>query len=197
MADHFTEKKWNDIYATYDQTESEQKTKAVFVLHEYSYLLPKFGIALDLACGLGGNAQFLANTGLQTHAWDISENAILRLQARCKKSGLSITTEVRNVEQQPPAAHSFDVICVSYYLERTIVQDIIAALRPNGLLYYQTFINEKVTDNGPGNPVYRLQSNELLALFSPLHVLIYQENGTVGDVKKGLRDSALLVAQKR
>ncbi|NNC68584.1 MAG: tellurite resistance methyltransferase TehB, partial [Gammaproteobacteria bacterium] len=78
-----------------------------------------------------------------------------------------------------------------------MVKDIIAALKPNGLLFYQTFIAEKVSDAGPSNPEYRLQPNELLESFSPLHVLAYQEHGTVGDVKKGLRDIAILVAQKR
>lgn len=197
MVDRYIEKKWNDIYATDDQSTLQNLSKASYVVQEYSYLLPKSGLALDLACGLGGNAQFLAGLGLQTHAWDISKNAISSLEASCIKKGLSITTETRDIEQQPPAANSFDVICVSYYLERTLTQNIIDSLRPNGLLFYQTFINEKVSDNGPGNPLFRLRPNELLTLFSPLHVLIYQENGTVGDIRKGLRDTAVLVAQKR
>lgn len=196
MVSHDIEKKWNDIYAT-DDPSTLQQTKAAYVLQEYAYLLPRSGLALDLACGLGGNAQFLANHGLQTHAWDISEKAIIRLQTFCKEKSISIITEVRDIEQQPPVGNSFDVICVSYYLERNLTQNIIDSLRPNGLLFYQTFIKEKVSDNGPGNPLYRLQPNELLTLFSSLHILIYQENGTVGDTSKGLRDTALLVAQKR
>lgn len=197
MVEHNTEKKWNDIYAACDPSMVQQKAKAAYVLQEHSYLLPTSGLALDLACGLGGNAQLLANLGLQTHAWDISENAITHLQSSCKEQGISLTAEVRDIEQQPPIENSFDVICVSYYLERLLVKNIIDALRPNGLLFYQTFINEKVSDNGPSNPSYRLQPNELLALFSPLHILVYQENGAVGDIRKGLRDTALLVAQKR
>ncbi len=197
MVDRYIEKKWNDIYATDDQSTLQNLSKASYVVQEYSYLLPKSGLALDLACGLGGNAQFLAGLGLQTHAWDISKNAISSLETSSIKKGLSITTETRDIEEQPPAVNSFDVICVSYYLERTLTQNIIDSLRPNGLLFYQTFINEKVSDIGPGNPLFRLRPNELLTLFSPLHVLIYQENGTVGDIRKGLRDTAVLVAQKR
>jgi 2-polyprenyl-3-methyl-5-hydroxy-6-metoxy-1,4-benzoquinol methylase len=201
MADRSTEKKWNAIYANSDHhnevTKHQQKTKAAFVLQEYSYLLPNSGKALDLACGLGANALFMAARGLQTHAWDISENAIQQLHAYSKEKGVSITTEVRDIEQLPPIINSFDVICVSYFLDRTLTKSIIDALKPNGLLFYQTFINEKITDNGPRNPLYRLQPNELLRLFSPLHVLVYQENGSVGDIKKGLRDTALIVAQKR
>jgi len=197
MTDHVSEKKWNEIYAAEHQTDSELETKAANVLQDYAYLLPSSGLALDLACGLASNAMFLAQCGLNTHAWDISTIAIERVQARCQRKNIFITTEVRDVEQHPPVLNSFDVICVSYYLERALTQDIITALRPKGLLFYQTFTNEKVSDVGPSNPQYRLQQNELLALFSSLHVLAYKEHGTVGDVKKGLRNVASLVAQKR
>jgi hypothetical protein len=50
---------------------------------------------------------------------------------------------------------------------------------------------------GPSNPNYRLSENELLKLFSPLHILHYQEYGQVGNTELGLRDMACLVAQKR
>ena len=73
----------------------------------------------------------------------------------------------------------------------TICNTVISALRANGLLFYQTFIHEKVTDEGPSNPAYRLGPNELLGLFSPLHVLAYQELGRVGDTGQGVRDSCL------
>jgi len=191
------EKKWNNIYTTQEQAESQLEIKAANVLQDHAYLLPKAGVALDFACGLGGNAIFLANYGLESHAWDISQIAMERLRAYCLKNNISIATEVRDIEQLPPAANSFDVICVSYYLERDLVNDIITALNPNGLLFYQTFIAEKVSDVGPSNPQYRLQPNELLTLFTPLHILAYQEYGIVGDVKMGLRDVATLVAQKR
>ena len=46
------------------------------------------------------------------------------------------------------------------------------ALKPQGLLFYQTFTHERVTDQGPSNPSYRLAPNELLELFAPLHVLV-------------------------
>ncbi len=197
MTENASEKKWNEIYAAESQADSELEPKAANVLQDHAYLLPSSGVALDLACGLGGNAMFLTNCGLNAHAWDISAIAIEKVQAHCQRKNISITTEVRDIEQYPPVSNSFDVICVSYYLERTLTQDIITALKPKGLLFYQTFINDKASDVGPSNPQYRLKQNELLALFSSLHVLVYQEHGTVGDVKKGLRNVASLVAQKR
>ena len=189
----YAKQKWDAIYATTNAAQIQPTN----ILVEYEYLLPTTGIALDIACGLGGNAIFLAQHGLNTHAWDISEQAIKKLAGFCESNNLQVKARVRDVQAHPPIANSFDVICVSYFLERDIVNNIIAALKPNGLLFYQTFINEKVSEHGPSNPKYRLGENELLDLFAPLHVLVYQELGCVGKTNQGLRDSALLVAQKR
>lgn len=189
--------KWNKIYATQNLLQRKLEESPALVLQQNAFLLPNTGSALDLACGIGSNAIFLAKSGLNTSAWDISAIAIESLQSYSQENNLGITAEARDVEQQPPAVNSYDVICVSYFLERSLAIDIINALKPNGLLFYQTFIEEKVTDAGPSNPEYRLQENELLTLFSPLHILSYQEHGKVGDIKKGFRDAAMLVAQKR
>lgn len=140
---------------------------------------------------------FLARRGLAAHAWDISGIAIDELQRLAQVENLEIQTSIRDVSERPPDPSSFDVICVSFYLERTITRQIIEALKPQGLLFYQTFIHEKVTDEGPGNPSYRLGPNELLELFAPLHVLAYREEGRTGDLQQGLRDTAWLVAQRR
>ena len=166
-------------------------------LQSHHFLLPEKGKALDLACGLGGNAIYLAQLGFNSYAWDISEQATERLKKYCDKNKLSLLIEVRDIEQRPPPKNSFDVICVSYYLERDLSQHIIEALKTNGLLFYQTFTEESISDTGPSNPKYRLQANELLDMFSSLHVLAYQEYGRVGDHSLGIRDTAQLVAQKR
>ena len=193
MVKSTAKEKWNKIYSS----ETPSDTKTSDVLSKYAYLLPKKGDALDLACGQGMNAKFFAARGFVTHAWDISEKAISNLNNDSQNSDLKLITEVRDVELNPPEINTFDVINVSYFLDREIINNIIAALRINGLLYYQTFIQEKVSDTGPSNPAYRLNANELLTLFSPLHILVYQELGCVGEVSKGLRDVAMLVAQKR
>ena len=195
MSDINAEDKWNKIYSAAEA--NIVKPQPTDVLENHACLLPEKGIALDLAAGLGGNAIFLAERGLNSHAWDISLQATNRLQRYCDENSLSLFIETRDVEQQPPSANTFDVICVSYYLERSLTQHIISALKPNGLLFYQTFIQDSVSDAGPRNSKYRLQANELLIMFSSLHILVYQEYGRVGEHKMGLRDTAQLVAQKR
>jgi hypothetical protein len=46
------------------------------------------------------------------------------------------------------------------------------------------------------NLAYRLAPQELLTLFHPLRLLVYREEGNVGDTMRGWRNEALLVAQK-
>ncbi len=195
MSDNKSKGKWDKIYSS--QKANIIKPNPAEVLFDHACLLPETGVALDLASGLGGNAIFLAERGLTSHAWDISQQASNRLQSYCDENNIPMCIATRDIEQQTPSVNSFDVICVSYYLERSLSQPIIASLRRNGLLFYQTFTAEKVSDDGPSNPSYRLQPNELLEMFSPLNVLVYQEYGCVGNHKMGLRNVAQLVAQKR
>ena len=172
--------KWNRIY----EDAGEKTPTAAAVLLENQHLLPAEGSALDLACGLGGNALLLAECGLKTEAWDISETAISKLQTLAGERNLPVAVKVRDVNSAPPAANSFDVIVVSHFLERNLMPILAAALRRNGLLYYQTFIRDKVNDKGPKNPEYLLASNELLGFFSDMEVLVYREEGLVGNTAK-------------
>lgn len=166
------------------------------VLAENRHLLPPRGRALDLACGLGSNALLLAEQGLETLAWDSSPVAIERLRALATKRSLPVRGEVRDVEKWPPPADSFDVIVVCHFLERTLAPFLAKALRPNGLLFYQTWTRTRVDESGPDDPLLRLQDNELLILFSDLTVRIYREEGSIGDITRGFRNKAMLVAQR-
>jgi tellurite methyltransferase len=131
-----------------------------------------------------------------TRAWDLSPVAIGKLRDHAQAHGLPIRADVRDVERQPPDPDAFDVIVVSYFLERALAPALAAALRPGGLLFYQTWTREAVDDRGPGNPVFRLAPNELLHLFPGLRVVAYREEGLFGNTTEGLRDEAWLVAAR-
>lgn len=123
--------------------------------------------ALDLACGKAGNSQFLAERGFKVSAWDISETVIEEIHGR--HPFILHEAVVRDVSAHPPEPESFDVIVVSRFLDRDLCPAIGRALKPQGVLFYQTFVH------GLRNPDYMLVPNELLSLFSELHVLEYHE----------------------
>ncbi|MEE9552150.1 MAG: methyltransferase domain-containing protein, partial [Gammaproteobacteria bacterium] len=78
---HPDAEKWNAIY----QSSDHGQQLPAQVLKEHNYLLPQTGTALDLACGIGTNATFLAMHGLETFAWDISEKAIEQLKQKANE----------------------------------------------------------------------------------------------------------------
>jgi 2-polyprenyl-3-methyl-5-hydroxy-6-metoxy-1,4-benzoquinol methylase len=186
------EKKWDEVYSN----RTDLPLSAAKVLAEHSFLLPESGVALDLACGLGANALLLAEQGLDVHAFDISSVALEKLQQLAQQQGLKVTTRQVDIQANVLAENSFDVIVITRFLDRSLSGAIVAALKPKGLLFYQTYTKQKITDSPPNNPDFLLAENELLKLFSPLKVIFYQEHGRVGDITCGERNEALFVGQK-
>ena len=163
-----------------------------------AHLLGDKGKALDLACGRGGNAIFLAKSGYEVDAIDFSPVVLNELMLFSKKNNLSIETILRDVEKKGLLKTTkYDVIVVSYFLNRSLFPSLIEALAPKGLLFYQTWSQLSVSQAGPNNVAFRLKEGELLQLTESLQPVFYQENGLVGDTTKGLRNESMIVAQKR
>lgn len=184
-------RKWDAVYSRNSPASAPAE-----VLCENSCLLPERGTALDLACGLGGNALFLAQRGLAVHAWDISAVALQSLRLRASNADLEIYPAIMDIRPQCLPERRFDVVVVSRFLDRTLVDAIIACLKSGGLLFYQTYTVDKSISHGPTNPAYLLQRNELLRLFAPLMVVYYREFARIGDNSRGLRHEACFVGQK-
>ena len=167
------------------------------LLLRHKDLLPETGTALDLACGRGGNTIELARHGMTVTACDNSKEAIkiLKQEARQKlPEKTSITTTTKPAETVlKRESNSYDLIIVSRFLDRNINTAITAALKKNGLLFYQTFTED--SSSGPSNPDYILQRNELLRIFSNKEYMIihYQEYG----ILKQEYNYAELVARKK
>ena len=185
--------KWDKIHSRHT---SEKRIEPAFVLTEYAHLLPEQGDALDIACGRGGNALFLADLGFKTYAWDLSPIAIDKLTTVARDLGLDLTAEAKDVQVMDFPRQRFDIIAVSRFLDRTLNDSIVDALKPGGLLFYQTFLMAKDPNIGPSNPDFLLAENELLSMFSGLKLLVYYEDLRAGNESRGFRNEAYLVGQK-
>jgi 2-polyprenyl-3-methyl-5-hydroxy-6-metoxy-1,4-benzoquinol methylase len=183
--------KWDEIYS-----QAQHQSSAAEVLTEHLYLLPKHGRALDLACGLGGNALLLAESGLAVDAWDISTVALQSLQNQAAARRLHIETRQCTIPPTILPTDLYDVIVISRFLDRVLCNAIMAALKTGGLLFYQTFTRDKLDRQGPSNPDFLLASNELLRLFAPLTLTFYQEYARIGDLQRGDRNEARFIGQK-
>lgn len=167
------QQRWNQRYQ--DKTFSEKP--ATYVLFSNRHFLKNKGVALDLACGLGVNALFLAKTGYQVTAIDYSETALIKLSDYAREHDISIETQCADLEITELKDSFYDVVVVSYYLQRSLFPEIFKSLKPGGLLFYQTFSGVCVDGNGPENPAYRLQQGELLSLCAEHSILYYREDG--------------------
>ena len=186
-----TKTKWEKHYLSC--TNDVPVAADVLLLNQH--LLPAKGKVLDLACGRGGNALLLAEQGLETHAWDISASALEQLSGYANDKQLTIQTKEKDITNDFES-DLFDVIVVSRFLDRSLIQDIKNAINSNGLIFYQTFIKDKVDDVGPSNPDYLLDKNELLNFFKDWHILFYREDGKTGNANEGFRNQAMLIARK-
>jgi SAM-dependent methyltransferase len=184
--------RWNERWTRRDYADLEPAE----VVQRYSYLLPPGGEVLEVACGLGVNALHLAANGFQVTAWDYAATAIERLRTEADQRGAVLHAEVRDVIAQPPKPASFDAVVVTRFLERDLCPQLAAALRPGGILCYQSFVREAVSDRGPEDQAFRFAPNELLRLFPDLRVLVFHDEGQAGDTDQGWRDESLLVARR-
>ena len=167
-------KKWDHRYRQ-KNTQPQQPPEACPLLSNHRHLLPTEGEALDLACGRGGNALLMAEVGLHVTACDISAEACKQAAQHGKPFGKKLRCLNDEAAAALGTAQRYDVIVISRFLDRSLIPLTIRALRPEGLLFHQTFGIDAV--DGPTNPAYRLDHNELLALYTHplLHIIHYDE----------------------
>lgn len=164
--------------------------------------LPK-GTVLDVAAGSGRNALFLATQGYHVDAIDRDADALARLSSAAQKALLNnVRTRTMDLEQPAPyvpelGKETADVIVVFFYLYRPLFPFLMDALKPGGVLVYETFTIENYFQHKhPRRWEFCLAQNELLRLTSPLQVLHYDEGEHENGHGSGTVYTAQLVAQK-
>jgi SAM-dependent methyltransferase len=176
------------------------------IVRELLPLLPR-GPALDIACGTGRHTLLLAARRQHVTALDWSGVGLGILEGRARTMDLPVR-RIRNfhkvthshhggiellqvdLERIELPEHSFDLILNIQYLQRSLFPQICRALRPGGVLLFETFTQAQLTfEGGPRNPAYLLEAGELRSAFLELRALFYRE------LRAGL-GVASLIAQK-
>ena len=126
---------WEERYRSRERPEEDFATAPVPLLAQTAKQLPP-GWALDLACGTGRNALWLARQGWKVTAVDGAPTAIKILQRRASLGGLAVDARVADLDrgeyQIDPSA--WDLICISYYLQRDLFESAKQGLAPGGVL---------------------------------------------------------------
>jgi SAM-dependent methyltransferase len=203
---------WDDRYRHGEHATQEPSSLLIEAVKE---LEP--GLALDIACGLGRHALYLAERGWQVTAVDSSRVGIEILQQRARStregtaretsaripacgaqaSGLSeIDARVADLEKNEfhiePAA--YDLICDFYYLQRDLFPLIRVGIKPGGSFVAAIHLNDGNPDAKPHNPAFLLEPGELKTLFSDWEITYYQEGPS--DEGGHHHETAYLIARK-
>jgi len=128
-------------------------------LVENADLLPRpGGRALDVACGRGRHALLLASAGLQVTAVDKDGTSIEELAEDARRLGLPISTQRLDLEEEAVELGDgmYDLVLVVHYLHRPLFPALIQALRPEGVLLYETFTQQQARRGHPRNPAFLL-----------------------------------------
>jgi SAM-dependent methyltransferase len=122
------------------------------------------GRALDVACGAGRNALFLAVHGYAVTALDISGVALERGRRTAKARSLSVEWLCADldddVEDVLPAG-TFDLIVWVRYIHETLMRSLIARLNAGGTLLCEQHLATTAQVAGPTSPQFRLAPGEL------------------------------------
>jgi SAM-dependent methyltransferase len=140
-------------------------------------LLPRHGDALDVACGGGRHALWLAALGLTTHAVDRDADAVRIVAEEGRRRRLRLRADVMDLESDSVSIGSaaYDLIVVFHYLHRPLFPALVRGLRPGGLLVYETFTRAQSRRGKPTNPAFLLKEGELRELIRPLEILRERE----------------------
>jgi len=147
----------------------------IFVASGRRLQSPSKPVALDLACGTGRNAVYLALEGFDVTAIDILPDALTRTSALAARHSVSVRTTQRDLEK--PGAlddQRADFIVVVRFLERSLFPAIKTALAPGGLLAYETFTESQQEIGHPRNPRFFLRRDELRTAFPQLEIVLYE-----------------------
>lgn len=178
---------WDQRYSAPGYIYGDKPAK---LLVEQQDVLPESGRALDIACGEGQNAVFLARRGLDVEALDISAVALRKAQALATNNGVSIKPRLWDLKQSYLPEGPFDVIVAFHYKQEDLAPRIVESLAQGGVLLMEINTVENLKLHRRPTRQYLVEPNELLTWFPTLFVLTYRE---------GIEDNhavAQLVARK-
>ena len=163
--------KWNQRYAE----DSYHKNNPVTLVEDW---LPKIpvGRALDVACGAGRNAFFLAQAGYRVDAIDISPVGLNLARQKAESQGLSINWIEQDLDQVYQFDTDYDLILVMWFVNLELITRLCDCLAPGGYLLAEDHLITDQVVIGPANPNFRVAPGELHEAVSGLEVLLYEES---------------------
>lgn len=129
--------------------------------------------ALDIASGAGRNSIYLASKGFDVEALDISSVALDALKSKGIKN---IACNLVDLDVYEIPNNSYDLIVMTNFLDRKLIPKLKMALKQDGILFIETYMDDEVNEKAPSNSDFLLKKDELLSFFDDnFEVLDYDE----------------------
>ena len=183
--------KWNERYR--DGAYAERAQPSDF-LASWVKRIP-LGRALDVACGAGRNALYLAAQGFEVDAVDISGEALARASDTAQRLGLGVNWLTHDLDEPLALDSSYQLILIFRYVNLPLVRRLTASLAPGGYLVCEQHLVTEADVIGPTNPAYRVKAGDLLTVAQRLRVH-HLEEALVTDPDGRTAALARLVAQR-
>ena len=185
--------KWNERYRGGAYADREHPTA---LLADWLSRLPR-GRALDVACGAGRNALFLAAAGYAVDALDISAIGLELGRTAATRLGLAVGWHCLDLEEDPGALPRgpYDLIVWVRYVNAALWRPLVERLAPGGHLLCEQHLETTAEVVGPSTTAFRLAPLELRRAATGLEVVHYHE-GLVVDPDGRTAALAQLIARR-
>lgn len=132
--------------------------------------------ALDVACGTGRNALYLAGLGFEVDAVDISPVGLALAKSLAQKRGLVVNWLEADLELSFDPPGTYDLIVMFHYVNMPLLQNLIGHLKPGGWFVGQQHLDTDAEVVGPSSARFRLAPGVLAQACAPLRIH-HQEEG--------------------
>jgi len=137
----------------------------------WAHLLAPRSRVLDVACGSGRHARWLAAQGQAVTALDRDAQALEGLHGAVAE----VVCADIELAPWPLPGRAFDAIVVTNYLWRPLLPTLVSSLAPGGVLLYETFADGQQHIGRPARPEFLLQPGELLAACAGLRIVGFED----------------------
>lgn len=171
--------KYDKIYKNNNNVWGSEPNKLLQKIYNQANAGSEF---LDLGCGQGKEAFFLAKKGFNVTAVDSSKVAIKQIKEKAEKNKLPIRAICRNATNYKIKNSKYDIIAamnVLQFLEKeevmNLIKNIKTGLKNNGLIVLSAFTTKDASRQSKKKLRYYFKSEEMKRYFKDFKILYYSE----------------------
>ena len=186
--------KWDARYRAGAYSERAHPTA---LLAEWIDRLPR-GRALDVACGAGRNALFLAAAGYAVDAVDISCVGLERGRSAAAERGLEVSWHCLDLEERSDELPrgAYDLVVWVRYVNAGLWSAVLSRLAPGGHVLVEQHLATNLEVVGPTSAAFRLAPGDLERAAASLET-VYEHEGLIVDPDGRTAAVAQRIARRR